>query len=335
MFMLYARVFNLIGAVSLVALGSIALVQSAQAAQPADDYPLRPLRLVAPFAPGGGVDIVSRILATPLGESLGQQVVVDNRPGAGSLLGTEIVAHAQPDGYTLLVNTIALAFNAVLQPKLPFDTLRDLAPVTLVAQQPNIMVVHPSSPAKTLKEFAELARAQPGKLTYGSAGIASGTHLAAELLLGIELGLKMIHVPYKGTGPALTGVLGGEVTTFLSTFASALRHVKAGRLRALAVTSAKRSPATPDVPTVAEQGIAGFDYVTWYGLLTTGKTPRPIVERLHKTATKVVATPEVQKLLLVQGLEPMSTTPDEFAAYLKAEIEKWGKVVRAAGIKLH
>jgi tripartite-type tricarboxylate transporter receptor subunit TctC len=322
------RLACLVSAAWLMAASGAALAQAAK------DFPVKPVRLIAPFAPGGGVDIVSRILAQAFTEELGQQVIVDNRPGAGSAVGTDIAAQAQPNGYTWLVNTIALAFNTVLQPKLPYDALRDLSTVTLVAQQPNIMVVHPNSPAKTLKDFVEMARAQPGKLTYGSAGVASGTHLSAELLFGIDLGIKLIHVPYKGTGPALTGVMGGEVTTFMSTLASALPHVKGGRLRALGVSSAKRSQAAPEVPTLQEAGVPGFDYITWYGLLTTGGTPRPVVDRIHGAAMKVIAQPEVRKRLLNQGLEPLSTTPDEFSAYLKSEIEKWGKVVREAGIKL-
>lgn len=299
----------------------------------AQDYPTRPVRMVAPFAPGGGTDITSRILADGLSQVMGQTFVVDNRPGAGSVLGTDIVAKAAPDGYTVLVTTISLAFNVALYKKLPFDTLRDLAPITLVADQPNILVAHPSLPAKTLPEFIALARKQPGKLNYGSAGIGSGTHLAMELLL-LSQKVDLVHVPYKGTGPALTAVLGNEINAFFSTFASALPHVKSGRVHAIAVTSAKRADALPQVPTVAEQGVPGYDYSTWYGFLAPGATPRPIINRLNQAALKVLATPEIRKRYTSQGLNPLSMTPDEFAAYVRSETEKWVKVVRAAKIPL-
>lgn len=299
----------------------------------AQDYPTRPVRVVAPFAPGGGTDITSRILADGMSQVMGQTFVVDNRPGAGSVLGTDIVAKATPDGHTVLVTTISMAFNVALYKKLPFDTLRDLAPITLVADQPNILVAHPSLPAKTLPEFIALARAQPGKLNYGSAGIGSGTHLAMELLL-LSQKADLVHVPYKGTGPALTAVLGNEINAFFSTFASALPHVKSGRVHAIAVTSAKRADALPQVPTVAEQGVSGYDYSTWYGLLAPGSTPRPIINRLNQAALKVLATPEIRKRYTSQGLNPRSMTPDEFAAYVRSETEKWVKVVRAAKIPL-
>lgn len=299
----------------------------------AQDYPTRPVRVVAPFAPGGGTDITSRILADGMSQVMGQTFVVDNRPGAGSVLGTDIVAKATPDGHTVLVTTISMAFNVALYKKLPFDTLRDLAPITLVADQPNILVAHPSLPAKTLPEFIALARAQPGKLNYGSAGIGSGTHLAMELLL-LSQKADLVHVPYKGTGPALTAVLGNEISVFFSTFASALPHVKSGRVHAIAVTSAKRADALPQVPTVAEQGVSGYDYSTWYGLLAPGSTPRPIINRLNQAALKVLATPEIRKRYTSQGLNPRSMTPDEFAAYVRSETEKWVKVVRAAKIPL-
>lgn len=299
----------------------------------AQDYPTRPVRLVAPFAPGGGTDITSRILADGLSQVMGQTFVVDNRPGAGSVLGTDIVAKAAPDGYTVLVTTISMAFNVALYRKLPFDTLRDLAPITLVADQPNILVAHPSLPAKTLPEFIALARKQPGKLNYGSAGVGSGTHLAMELLL-LSQKVDLVHVPYKGTGPALTAVLGNEINAFFSTFASALPHVRSGRVHAIAVTSAKRADALPQVPTVAEQGVPGYDYSTWYGFLAPGATPRPIINRLNQAALKVLATPEIRKRYTSQGLNPLSMSPDEFAAYIRAETQKWVKVVRAAKIPL-
>jgi tripartite-type tricarboxylate transporter receptor subunit TctC len=297
----------------------------------AQDYPIRPIRMVVPFAPGGGSDISGRILADGLHEALGQTIVVDNRAGAGSTIGADIVSKANPDGYTMLLGNISMAFNAALYKQLPYDTLRDFAPVSLVVDQPNILVAHPSLPAKTLKEFIELARATPGKLAYGSAGVGSGTHLAMEMLL-LTLKIDMVHVPYKGTGPSLIAVLGNEITVFLSTFASALPHVKSGRLRAFGVTSAKRANALPEVPTIAEAGVPGFEYSTWYGLLVPGGTPRAIVEKLNKATTGQLNSTEMRQRYLSQGMEPIPSTSAAYATRLKSETEKWAQVVRAAGI---
>src|SRR5215813_9631441 len=259
-----------------------------QLAVAADAYPQRPIRMVAPFPPGGGADISGRILAEGLSPLLGQTVVVDNRAGAGSILGTDIVSKSAPDGYTLLLGPITLAFNPALYRKLPYDALRDFAPISLVADQPNILVANTSIAAKSFKEFIALARAQPGKLTYGSAGVGTGTHLAMELLM-MSQKVEMTHVPYKGAAPALTGVIGNEVSAFLSTFASALPHVKSERLRAFGVTSSKRAPTLPDTPTIAESGVPGYEYTTWYGLLAPGGTPRVIVEKLNRATAEVLA----------------------------------------------
>ncbi len=304
---------------------------SALAPAGAQEYPSRPIRMVVPFAPGGGSDISGRVLAEGLGKALGQQVVVDNRPGAGSTIGTDIVTKATPDGYTMLLGNISLAFNAALYKKLPYKSVRDLIPVSLVVQQPNILVNHPSLPAKTLKEFITLARSSPGKFTFASAGLGSGTHLAMELL-NMSLNIKMIHVPYKGTGPALTAVLGNEVTVFMSTFASALPHVKAGRLHTFGVTTAKRAPALPDVPTIAEAGVPGFNYGTWYGLLVPAGTPRAIVDKLNKATVAQLHSAELRQRYESQGMEPIPSTSAEFTAKLKSETEKWAKVVRDAKI---
>lgn len=297
----------------------------------AQDYPVRPIRMVVPFAPGGGSDISGRILAEGLHQALGQNVVVDNRAGAGSTIGADIVSKASPDGYTLLLGNISMAFNAALYKKLPYDTLRDFTPVSLVVEQPNIIVAHPSLPAKTLKEFIALARSTPGKLAYGSAGVGSGTHLAMEMLL-LTLKIDMVHVPYKGTGPALTALLGNEISVFLSTFASALPHVKSGRLHTFGVTSAKRASALPGVPTVAEAGVPGFEYSTWYGLLVPGGTPHTIVEKLNKATVGLLNSPEIRQRYLTQGMEPIPSTSADYAAHLKSEMEKWAKVVHAANI---
>ena len=297
----------------------------------AQSYPTRPIRFVVPFAPGGGNDISARIVAEGLTHALGKSVIVDNRPGAGSILGTEIVAKAAPDGYTLLNAGAGTVFNVALYQKLPYDTLRDFTPVTLLAEQPNILVAHPSLPAKTFQEFIALARSQPGKLTYGSAGVGTGTHLAMELLL-MSQKIEVLHVPYKGTGPSLNALLGNEISAFLSTFASAVPHVKSGRLRAFAVTSAKRASVLPEVPTVAESGIPGYEYSTRYGMLAPAGTPRAIVEKLNQAAVGVLNSQETSQKLLAQGIDPIPSTSAAYAAHLKSEIEKWKKVVRAAKI---
>jgi tripartite-type tricarboxylate transporter receptor subunit TctC len=297
----------------------------------AQSYPTRPIRLVAPFAPGGGTDISARLLAEPLGKALKESVVVDNRPGAGSVVGTEIVAKSNPDGYTLLLGNISMAFNAALYKKLPYDTLRDFAPISLVSDQPNILVAHPSLPAKSFKEFIALARSQPGKLTYASAGAGAGTHLAMELLM-MSQKIDLVHVPYKGTGPALTALLGNQISVFFSTFASALPHVKAERLRAFAVTSLKRAGTLPEVPTVAESGVPGYEYSTWYGLLAPARVPVGILNRLNKESVAALNDPEVRQRYLSQGVDPIPSTAAHYAAYLKSETDKWSKVIRAAKI---
>ena len=297
----------------------------------AQNYPVRPIRLVAPFAPGGGTDISARLLAEPLGKALKETVVVDNRPGAGSVVGTEIVAKSNPDGYTLLLGNISMAFNAALYRKLPYDTLRDFAPISLVSDQPNILVAHPSLPAKSFKEFIALARSQPGKLTYASAGTGAGTHLAMELLM-MSRNIELVHVPYKGTGPALTALLGNQISVFFSTFASALPHVKAERLRAFAVTSLKRAGTLPEVPTVAESGVPGYEYSTWYGLLAPARVPRAILDRLNKETVAALNDPEVRQRYLSQGVDPIPSTGAHYAAYLKSETGKWSKVILAAKI---
>jgi tripartite-type tricarboxylate transporter receptor subunit TctC len=311
---------------------SVLCVLASAPAAAADRYPTRPIRLIVAFAPGGGNDIAARSLTDGLARELGQMVVVDNRPGAGSVVGTEIAARASADGYTLLMGNVAMAFNVALYRKLPFDTLRDFATISRVADQPNILVAHATLPAKSFKEFVALARAQPGKLTYGSAGLGSGTHLAMEMLM-MSQGLSLVHVPYKGIGPAVTAVVGNQISVLLSTFASALPHVKAERLRSYGVTSQRRAPTLPEVPTLAEAGVPGYEYITWYGLLGPAGIPRPIVERLNQATAAALANPEIQQRYVSQGLDPRSSTPGDFAAHFKSEVEKWTKVVRAAKIE--
>ena len=308
----------------------LALAAAAPAA--AQSYPAKPLRFVVPFPPGGGNDIVGRVVAQKLAEGLGQTVIVDNRGGAGGTLGTDLVAKAPADGYTLLINNISLAVNATLFQKLPYDTLHDLAPITLVGRQPNILVVHPSVPAKTVRELLALARAKPRQINYGSGGIGTASHLATELLQ-LMTTTSMVHVPYKGLGPALTDLMGGQIQLIISTMASALPQVKSGRLRPLAVTTAKRSNFFPEIPTLDEAGVRGYEFNTWYGLLTAGKTPPAVIEQINREMARVAEAPAVRDQFVPQGIEATHTTPAEFGAYLKSEVEKWGKVVKASGAK--
>jgi tripartite-type tricarboxylate transporter receptor subunit TctC len=298
----------------------------------AESYPLRPIRLVVPFTPGGGTDINARILAEPLGAALGQTIVVDNRGGASSIIGTEIVAKSPPDGYTLLLSAITMAINVAVYKTLPFDIRRDFIPISLVSDQPNILVAHPSLPARTFQEFAALARSQPGKLTFGSAGPATGIRLATELLL-MRIQADLVHVPYKSVGPALTGLLGNEISVLVSTFASALPHVKSGRLRAYGVTTAERAAPLPDVPTLAESGVPGYEYATWYGMLAPAGTPRHILDKLNKVTIASIRSPELMRIYAAQGINPRPSTPAEFAKYLDSEIEKWVRVVRDGNIQ--
>lgn len=298
-----------------------------------DRYPQRPIRLVAPFPPGGGVDINARLLSDPLGKALGQTVVVDNRAGAAGRLGLEIVARSVPDGYTLGIGGIGMAISRALYKKLPYDTLKDFVPISLLAGQANILVANPSLPAHSFQECMTLIRAHPGKFSYGTPGVGSGTHLATVLLLMTQK-VNMLHIPYKGAGPSLTALLGNEITLYLSTFASALPHVKAERLRAFAVTTAKRAKPLPDVPTVAESGVPGYEYNTWYGLVAPAGVPAPIIAQLNKATVTALNTPEIQSLYVAQGLDPTPSTQADYARYLKSETDKWAKAVQAANITL-
>jgi tripartite-type tricarboxylate transporter receptor subunit TctC len=295
-------------------------------------YPTRPIRFVVPFPPGGGNDIVGRIVAVKLGEGLGQQVVVDNRGGAGGTVGTDITAKAAPDGYTMLINNISLAVNHTLIPKLPYDTLRDLAPVSLVGRQANIVVVHPAVAAKSVNDLLALARAKPGQINYGSGGVGTASHLATELLK-LMTRTEMAHVPYKGLGPALTDLIGGRLQVIISTMASALPQIRADRLRALAVTTAQRSQFFPQLPTMAEAGVAGYEFSTWYGLLVPAGTPKHIVMRLNSETLRALDSALVREQFGTQGLDATQSTPDAFGAYLRAEVAKWSKVIVASGAR--
>jgi len=316
-----------------LSLAAALAISTPQAVAAADAYPSKPIRFVVAFPPGGGTDIIARSIAQKLAERLAQQVVVDNRPGAGGNIGTDIVAKSAPDGYTMLMGSAGpLAINASLFASMPFDPVRDLAPVTLAASTPNVLVVHPSLRATTVKELIALAKAKPGEINFASSGHGTPAHLAGELFDSMA-GVKMIHVPYKGAAPALADLLGGQVQIMFSTMPPALPHVKDGKLRALAVTSLKRSPAMPELPTVDEAALPGFEANTWHGVLVPAGTPVPIIARLNREIVAILHLPDVVERLSGQGAEAQGSTPEEFAAYIKSETLKWAKVVRESGAK--
>jgi tripartite-type tricarboxylate transporter receptor subunit TctC len=297
----------------------------------AQDYPNRPIRIIVPQSAGGSTDSVARTVAQRLTDVLGQSVVVDNRPGSGSLNGTELAARATPDGHTLLVVAASLSISPAVRKKLPFDVINDFAPITQLVDLPHFLVVHPSVPANNVKELIAVAKAKPGELNVATSGIATSTHMASELFLYMT-GTKMVHVPFKGGGPGIVAMLAGQCHLYFATISTSLPHVKAGKLRGLAVTSPKRSVALPDVPTIAESGVPGYAHSSWVGMLAPAKTPQPILQRLHSETVKIVQNPEVMQRLLREGLESNGNTPQEFTADLKEEIAKWRKVVKAAGI---
>jgi tripartite-type tricarboxylate transporter receptor subunit TctC len=299
----------------------------------AQEYPSRPIRIIVPSTAGGSVDTLARTVGTHLSQRWGQQVVVDNRSGAGGVIAGEITAHAPPDGYTLIMATIAaMATNVSLAKKLPYDPVRDFAPVTLVASQQLVLLVNPSVPAKSVQELIQLAKAKPGQLTFASAGSGSGGHLSGELLK-ILAGIEMTHVPYKGIAPALVDVISGQVTLTFASIISGLPHVKSGKTRALAVTGAHHSPAAPELPTMIEAGVRGYESSTWYGLLAPKATPRAIVVKLNREVVAIINLPEVKSHLLAEGAEPVGNTPEQFGEFIRSEIAKWGKVIRSAGLR--
>jgi tripartite-type tricarboxylate transporter receptor subunit TctC len=305
------------------------MLGQAAAAQP---YPNRPLTMVVGFAPGGGTDTVARIIAKTLGDQMGQQVLVDNKAGAGGAIATDFVAKSAPDGHALLLGNVGALAVAPHTLKLPYDPLRDLAPITMAVVFANVIVVHAAVPARTLDELIRMAREKPGTITYGSSGINGAAHLAGELLR-LMAKVDLVHVPYKGGAPAMQGLLGRQTDAMIATPVSALPHIKAGTVRALATTSAKRSELMPDVPTVAEQGYPGYDATNWYAYLAPAKTPKDIIERLNRELRKAMAAPEVRDALAKQGVEAAPGTPEELARYIEREYQTWGKVVREAGIK--
>ena len=313
-------------------IGAIALLMGASSGQ-AQDYPSRPIRIIVPSTAGGSVDTLARTVGSNLSQRWGQQVVVDNRSGAGGVIGGEITAKAPPDGYTLIMATIAaMATNVSLAKKLPYDPVRDFAPITLVASQQIVLLVNPNVAARTAQELIQLAKAKPGQLTFASAGNGSGGHLSGELLK-ILAGIDLTHVPYKGISPAIVDVISGQVTMTFASIISGTPHVKTGRLRALAVTGARRSPALPELPTMMEAGVRGYESSTWYGLLAPKATSRAIVTKLNREVVSIINLPEVKANLLAEGAEPVGNTPEQFGEFIKSEIAKWGKVIRTAGLR--
>jgi tripartite-type tricarboxylate transporter receptor subunit TctC len=310
----------------------IAALLAAGAGWAQQAYPAKPIRMIVAFAPGGIADFAARSVSQKLSETFGVPVVVENRPGAGGITGAEVVAKSPPDGYTLLVTSISHTINPSLRKNLPFDAVRDFAPVTLITDAPNFLVVHPSLPAKTVKELVALARARPGQISCASSGTGTSTHLSGELFKSLAR-IDIVHVPYKGGGPAVIDLVGGHVQMMFSTLPSVLQQVRAGKLRGLAVTGARRFPAAQEFPTMIEAGIAGFEVSGWSGLFAPAGAPREAVSRLAAEIGKILRAPELKERFFVQGAEPVGNTPDEFAAFVSAEIAKWRKVVEASGMR--
>jgi tripartite-type tricarboxylate transporter receptor subunit TctC len=330
--MMSVRVLCASGLVRVSVCGAVALscppLVSAQSAA----YPNKPIRFVIANAPGGGLDITARVTGPVISSALGQQVIYDNRGGAAGSVAAETVAKAAPDGYTMLMGSIGnIAVNPHLYKGLGYDPIKDLAPVTFAVSGSNVLVVHPTVQAKTVQELVALARKQPGGLTYGSSGTGNAGHLAAELFSSMTK-VKMVHIPYKGGAPAMTALLSGEVQLIFASAPTAQVQVRAGKVRPLAVTTAKRSLVLPDLPTIAETGLAGYETDNWYGIVVPAKTPRPVIDRLNKEFVRAFNMPDVKDLLLKQGLEAAPGTPDAFGAYIKSEYRKWGKLIAEAGI---
>ena len=309
---------------------AMGLAATATIAQTAAPYPSRPIRLIATFGPGSSIDIIARLVAKPLSEQLGQPVIVENKPGAGGNLGAEAVARADADGYSMVVGTTAHAINPSIFKQMNYDLLKDLTPVALLTKVPLVLVVHPSVPARTVAQFIAHAKKPDSRLAYASSGNGQSTHLAAELFKSMT-GVSMTHVPYKGSAPALVDLAGGQVAAMFDTMLSAMPQVKAGRLRALAVTSAKRSSAAPDLPTIAESGVDGYEATAWNGLLAPAATPKPVVEQLNKAVNEILAQPDVAKRLAADGADPGSGSAADFDKFIRAELEKWAAAVKTSG----
>lgn len=302
-------------------------------AQPQPTYPNRPIRFIVPLATGGAGDIAARLFGQKLADGLGQQVVIDNRPGAGGVIGADLVAKASPDGYTLLIAGGNHTIFPSLYKNLPYDFIKDLAPISMLAAFPHLLVVNPAVPAKSVKELVALAKAKPGQINYASGGNGSTAHMAAEYFKSVA-GINVIHVPYKGTAPALVALIAGEASLAFYSASSVLQHIKAGRLRALATTGERRSPSLPDLPTVAEAGVPGFETSGWVGLLAPAGTPKRIIAKLHGELARILSLPDVKERLAVLDLESVGSAPEEFATFIKKDIVKWAKVVKESGAKV-
>ncbi len=312
---------------------AFALLSVATAAPAQPVYPLKAIRFVVPFPAGGPLDVVARAIGQELNKSWGQQVIVDNRPGAGGNIGADFVAKSVPDGYTILMGAVSThAINPTLYSKLPYDPLRDFAPVTLVTTVPNVLVLHPSVPARSVKELIAVAKSRPGALNFASGSTGSAGHLAGELF-NTMAAVAMVHIPYKGAAPAVVDLLAGHVSVMFDNMSSALPHVKSGRVRALAVTTLQRSPMLPALPTISESGLAGFDVSTWFGVFAPGATPPETIAKLNTEIVRILATAEMKERLAALGAEPAGNKPEEFAAFIKSEITKYAKVIRASGAK--
>ena len=305
-----------------------ALVAEAQA----QTYPARPVRIVVPSPPAGGTDIIARVLAEHFSRAFKQQFIVENRPGAGNMIGIESVARAAPDGYTFLMTASTLALNSVLYKKVSYDPVKDFAPITLAATAPNVLIINPTVPAKSLAEFIALAKKQPGKLTYATPGIGTSPHMCMELLKSMA-GIDLQHIPYRGTAPAVTDVISGQITATFANALTAKPQIEAGKVRALGLSTAKRSGTMPDIAPIADIGVPGYEATQWYGFLAPAGTPQPILDRIHAEAMKALNSAEMREKLAHDGAEPAPTTSAEFAAHIGNELEKWRKVAKAAGIE--
>ena len=313
-------------------LAGAALAMTLSALGAAQDYPAKAVRIIVPFAPGGGTDLSARIIAQKLSESLGANFVVDNRPGAAGIVGTESVAKSKPDGYALLVVSSSHAINPAMYPKLPYDTARDFAPVSLLLSGPTLLVAHPSLPAKNARELIALAKSRPGTLTFASAGHGTPPHMAGELFKSMAR-VDILHIPYKGNGPAYTDLIAGQVSLMFPNIATSLPYVKSGRMRALGVGGKQRSTIAPEIPTIAESGLPGYEMSSWFGLLAPAGTPPAVVNRLQQEIAKIFKQPEVREKLSAQGVEPVGGTPQEFTAFLNAETTQWAKVIKSSELK--
>jgi tripartite-type tricarboxylate transporter receptor subunit TctC len=315
------------------AMAAAVVLLALPAAAPAQQFPAKPIRIVSPFAAGGGNDVICRAIAQKLTENMKQQVIVDTRAGANGIVGTEVAARSAPDGYTIVLVPSGHAVNVSLYRKLPYDAIRDFTPISLAGTSPLVLVVHPAIPVKNVKELVALAKARPGQLTYSTAGVGSSGHLAGALFDTLT-GTKMVHVPYKGNSLALTDLIGGQVSLNFATSASVMPHVRSGRLRGLAITGATRSPALPDLPTVAESGVPGYEASLWYGFLGPARLAPDIVQRLNAEIVAALKVPEVRDRLAAEGVDARSTTPDELAQLIASDVKRWGRIIERTGVRL-